>query len=114
VIHEEKLRIMNYELRLTAIMNALHLSSDLKSRYPHQLSGGQRQRVAIARALILNPKILILDEPTSALDFKTQNQILELLLSIQAQQEISYILISHDLDVVKQIANQVLTLKSGL
>jgi microcin C transport system ATP-binding protein len=134
VIHEKKLRITNYELRkmshrtsnlsprtccgvhsaIDEILKKLHLDLDLKSRYPHQLSGGQRQRVAIARALILNPKILILDEPTSALDFKTQNQILELLLSIQAQQEISYILISHDLEVVKQIAHQVLTLKSNL
>ncbi len=92
------------------ILIKLHLDPNLKSRYPHQLSGGQRQRVAIARALILNPKILILDEPTSALDFTTQNEILKLLLEIQSQQEISYILISHDLEMVKQISDQVLTL----
>ena len=96
------------------ILIKFHLDPNLKSRYPHQLSGGQRQRVAIARALILNPKILILDEPTSALDFATQNEILKLLLEIQSQQEISYILISHDLDVVKQISDQVLTLNKIL
>ncbi len=106
--------LTTYDLRLTTIFHQLHLDQDLRSRYPHQLSGGQRQRVAIARALILNPKILILDEPTSALDFTTQNEILKLLLEIQSQQEISYILISHDLDVVKQISDQVLTLKNDL
>ncbi len=95
------------------IMQKLDLDLSLKNRYPHQLSGGQRQRVAIARALILNPKILILDEPTSALDFATQNEILNLLLEIQKQCEISYILISHDLDVVTQISDKIAVLKDG-
>lgn len=98
---------------VTAMMKRLHLDLDLLNRYPHELSGGQRQRVAIARALILNPKILILDEPTSALDTSTQNEIINLLLEIQQSREISYILISHDLDVVAQIANQTLTVKNG-
>jgi ABC-type microcin C transport system duplicated ATPase subunit YejF len=100
------------EQELNQILKKLHLPLNLKSHYPHQLSGGQRQRVAIARALILNPKILILDEPTSALDFTTQNEILNLLLEIQQQQEISYILISHDMEVVERISDQVLTLKN--
>lgn len=95
------------------VMKKLQLNLNLKNRYPHELSGGQRQRVAIARALILNPKILVLDEPTSALDLKTQNEILKLLAEIQESQKISYILISHDLDVVAQIADQILVLKSG-
>jgi microcin C transport system ATP-binding protein len=99
--------------RLTTILNQLHLSSNLKNRYPHELSGGQRQRVAIARALILNPKILVLDEPTSALDFTTQNEILKLLEEIQTEQKISYILISHDLDVVSRIADRIAVLKDG-
>ncbi len=98
---------------VTVMMKRLHLDLDLLNRYPHELSGGQRQRVAIARALILNPKILILDEPTSALDTSTQNEIINLLLEIQQSREISYILISHDLDVVAQIANQTLTVKNG-
>jgi microcin C transport system ATP-binding protein len=99
--------------QLTAIFKQIHLPLDLQTRYPHELSGGQRQRVAIARALILNPKILILDEPTSALDTSTQNEIINLLLEIQQTREISYILISHDLDVVAQIADQTLTLNNG-
>ena len=95
------------------LMNKLHLPINILPRYPHELSGGQRQRVAIARSLILNPKILILDEPTSALDSLTQNEILKLLVEIQQQQKISYILISHDLNVVSQISDQILVLKAG-
>ncbi len=93
------------------ILRRLDFPAFIKHRYPHELSGGQRQRVAIARALILNPQILILDEPTSALDLLTQNEIIGLLIEIQKQQEISYIIISHDLDVVSAIAHRTLTLK---
>lgn len=90
------------------IMEQLNLDLDLKTRYPHQLSGGQRQRVAIARALILRPKILILDEATSALDLITQNKILQLLAEIQNQQKISYVIISHDRNVIKAMADKTL------
>lgn len=109
----EGLIIHNVQGDVDAIMRRLHLDPNLKNRYPHQLSGGQRQRVAIARALILNPQILILDEPTSALDTSTQNEILKLLAEIQASQKISYILISHDLEVVAQIADLIMVLKAG-
>lgn len=109
LIHEKNSAYEN-DARINEILQNLNLGLNLKNRYPHQLSGGQRQRVAIARALILNPKILILDEPTSALDFATQNEILKLLLEIQKRQKISYILISHDLDVVEQISDKILTL----
>ncbi len=102
------------EEKLSLMMKRLHLAEELTTRYPHQLSGGQRQRVAIARALILNPQILILDEPTSALDVATQNEIVKLLLEIQNRQKISYILISHDLDVVGQIASRTITLSPYL
>ncbi|MBM5783059.1 MAG: ABC transporter ATP-binding protein [Pelagibacterales bacterium] len=95
------------------LMTQLNLPLSLINRYPHQLSGGQRQRVAIARSLILNPKILILDEPTSALDYVTQNEILRLLLDIQKEREISYILISHDLDLIKQFSDKIAVLKNG-
>lgn len=106
-------KLTPYPLPLTPLLKKLHLPTNLLSRYPHQLSGGQRQRVAIARALILNPKILILDEPTSALDSSTQEEIIKLLLEIQQQQEISYILISHDLEVVTKFSDKVAVLKSG-
>ena len=99
--------------RVDAILQKLKFTPEIKNRYPHELSGGQRQRVAIARALILNPKILVLDEPTSALDLLTQNEILKLLAEIQLDQRISYILISHDLEVVAQIADHIMVLKAG-
>ncbi|RDU56736.1 ATP-binding cassette domain-containing protein [Helicobacter sp. MIT 99-5507] len=89
------------------------LDSSFLDRYPHELSGGQRQRVAIARALILKPKILILDEPTSALDKVTQKQILELLLSLQQRFSLSYIFITHDLDIVRCICDNVIVLRDG-
>lgn len=92
------------------MLKRLDLPAFIKNRYPHELSGGQRQRVAIARALILKPQILILDEPTSALDYVTQNEILKLLLEVHRSEKISYILISHDLEVVSRICDQTLEL----
>ena len=106
--------IKNSENQVNNILQRLGFSASIQDRYPHELSGGQRQRVAIARALILNPQFLILDEPTSALDLLTQNDILDLLIEIQKQQEISYIIISHDLDVVGALAGRNLTLEGGL
>lgn len=100
----------NVQKQVDEILQKLDLSTSIKHRYPHQLSGGQRQRVAIARALILNPEILILDEPTSALDLLTQNEIIKLLLQIQKERDISYIIISHDLSVIEEIADQMFVL----
>lgn len=100
----------NPQKQVDEILQKLDLPTSIKNRYPHELSGGQRQRVAIARALILNPEILILDEPTSALDLLTQNDILSLLQKIQQQQKISYIIISHDPDVIEAMAHHKLNL----
>ena len=83
------------------------------NKYPHEFSGGQRQRIAIARAIILKPKILILDEPTSALDITIQNQILDLLQNLQEKYSLSYIFISHDMNVIRSVADKILVLKTG-
>ena len=83
------------------------------NKYPHEFSGGQRQRIAISRALILKPKILILDEPTSALDISIQNQILDLLNHLQQKYSLSYIFISHDMNVIRSVSDKVLVLKKG-
>ncbi|MBM3590141.1 MAG: ABC transporter ATP-binding protein [Alphaproteobacteria bacterium] len=95
------------------IMTQMHLANDFLNYYPHQLSGGQRQRVAIARALILKPQILILDEPTSALDFHTQNEILRLLIEVQKNHSISYIIISHDDEIIDKMSDSIAEIKDG-
>lgn len=82
-------------------------------RYPHELSGGQRQRVAIARALVLKPKVLVLDEPTSALDLTVQLQVLKLLVSLQERHGLSYLLITHDMGVIRALAHRLLVMKDG-
>ncbi|MCH7337455.1 dipeptide ABC transporter ATP-binding protein [Acinetobacter sp. NIPH 2699] len=92
-------------------LEKVELPIDFKNRYPHELSGGQRQRVALARALVLQPKLMILDEPTSALDRTTQRAIVKLLRRLQQQEQISYIFISHDLQVIKALCQKVMVLR---
>ncbi|VXB96610.1 putative fused oligopeptide transporter subunits of ABC superfamily: ATP-binding components [Enhydrobacter sp. 8BJ] len=101
------------EKAVLAALETVRLPRDFVSRYPHELSGGQRQRVALARALVMKPKILLLDEPTSALDSSTQVAMVELLRDIQAKFGLSYIFISHDLQVVKALCQTILVLKNG-
>lgn len=101
------------EKAVLAALDTVRLPRDFISRYPHELSGGQRQRVALARALVMKPKILLLDEPTSALDSSTQVAMVKLLRDIQAKFGLSYIFISHDLQVVKALCQTILVLKNG-
>ncbi len=94
-------------------MEKVGLDPSVRNRFPHEFSGGQRQRIAIARAMVLQPKVVVLDEPTSALDRTVQKEVLELLRSLQDEFALSYIFISHDLAVIKVMADYVMVMRDG-
>ncbi|OGB55141.1 MAG: microcin ABC transporter ATP-binding protein [Burkholderiales bacterium RIFCSPLOWO2_12_FULL_64_33] len=116
-VHEPALDMAARRVRVEAALAEVGLSEaqfpGLLARYPHEFSGGQRQRLAVARALIVQPRVLVLDEPTSALDVTIQQQVLGLLQRLQRDKGLSYLLITHDVDVIRAMAHEVLVMKDG-
>jgi len=117
-IHEPQLDAAQRRARILQALLDVKLTENgqaepLLQRYPHEFSGGQRQRIAIARALIVKPKVVVLDEPTSALDVTIQKQVLELLAGLQRKYGLSYILVTHDIDVVRAMAHRVMVMKDS-
>ena len=116
-LHQPQAPESQIEARVLATLAEVGLSTadfpDLLNRYPHSFSGGQRQRMALARALVVEPELLVLDEPTSALDVTVQKQILKLLQDLQKNRGIAYLLITHDIDVLRAMAHQVMVLQAG-
>ncbi len=109
-LHLQNISKQQSNVQIEAVLAKVELSLEDRSKYPHQLSGGQRQRVALARALVLKPKLMILDEPTSALDRSTQMAMIQLLRRLQQQEQISYVFISHDLQVIKALCQNVMVM----
>ncbi|ESY29783.1 ABC transporter ATP-binding protein [Mesorhizobium sp. LNJC391B00] len=113
LVHEPNLSGKQRDQRAVEALLEVGLDPNARNRYPHEFSGGQRQRIAIARAVILKPNLVVLDEPTSALDRSVQKQIVELLRKLQADHELSYLFISHDLSVVRAMADYIIVMRQG-
>ena len=112
-VHQKGLGRAEIDARVIQALTEVGLDPEARFRYPHEFSGGQRQRVAIARAMVLEPKLVVLDEPTSALDMSVQAQVVDLLRELQQRHGLTYLFISHDLRVVRALANQLMVMRNG-
>ncbi len=112
-VHEPSISSDERDARVCAVLQEVGLDPETRWRYPHEFSGGQRQRIAIARAMILKPRFVMLDEPTSALDMSVQAQVVDLLRELQAAHDLAYLFISHDLKVVRALANDIIVMRLG-
>jgi ABC-type oligopeptide transport system ATPase subunit len=113
MVHRIGANVQEREARAAELLRKVGLAPDALDRYPHEFSGGQRQRIAIARALSVEPKFIVLDEPTSALDVSVQSQVLNLLRHLQRDSGLTYLCITHNLDVVGYLAESVCVLEAG-
>lgn len=112
-VHEPGLSRKERQVLVEQALLEVELTPDMADRFPHEFSGGQRQRIAIARALILKPELLILDEPTSALDVTIQAQIITLLRDVQQRHGLTYVFITHDLRVLRSLADELAVMRQG-
>jgi microcin C transport system ATP-binding protein len=112
-VHEKSLSADERDRRVAQALDEVGLDTATRWRFPHEFSGGQRQRIAIARAMVLKPRFVMLDEPTSALDMSVQAQVVDLLRDLQAKHDLAYLFISHDLKVVKALANDMIVMRHG-